>query len=400
MRGLRFVLLLLLLGTTVMGQGLADMYRSGTVNLRPSADYGAGTKWDEIFADGGANLGKAVAGRCSDIAIAEDGSVFITNREGSIVKLDNRGRLVKTFGGRGSSDGEFRVQPRIEGILDNRYVVVSEHNGRISLFNLDGQFDRVVTIDYMPLGCVPLKDGRIAIFGHVPYDGRVRLIVAIKDIESNDESIVASRFESYETQNAKVGDDSVLISISVASPYTSLVACIARTPAGNLVVGWSDSPDVEVFTPEGTPVSSFRLQTKRVPITAEDKAELTRSAKMAVDSAGASMGKKIIFADIKAPTKMPDSLPYFHKLMVDPENNLLAFTYSKKDGPAVPIEVYNLSANGQYISTAKLESADYDIGTCLRGQSLVFCKGKLYGIATPKSPTQNSPRVAEFTLSK
>ena len=45
------------------------------------------------------------------------------------------------------------------------------------------QSQKLVQLDYMPLHCEPLGNGRIAVVGHVPYgDGDVRQIVAIKGL--------------------------------------------------------------------------------------------------------------------------------------------------------------------------------------------------------------------------
>ena len=161
---------------------------------------GAGTDWKDVFSIPTVqDDGSAVEPRKS-LAVADDGTAFVCNHDSyTIQKFDPSGRLVKTFGEQGPGDGQFRNRPTVHGVLDNRYIFTSEHNGRLTFFDLNGQFVKVLELDYMPQQCLPLRDGKIAVVGFVAWsEGRQRHIVAIEDINDGEENIVCSENDSFQ----------------------------------------------------------------------------------------------------------------------------------------------------------------------------------------------------------
>lgn len=81
--------------------------------------------------------------------IAPDGSIFVALGYGSnfIHKFDSEGRLLKTFGGKGKGDGQINTAHGM--ILDHRFtpprvMVADRENGRLSYFDLDGNWIGVI----------------------------------------------------------------------------------------------------------------------------------------------------------------------------------------------------------------------------------------------------------------
>ena len=128
-------------------------FEKGVIDVRPDADFGQGTDW-----------AKFIDNECVALAVAGDGSVFLAQQRAHTVhKFDRSGRLVRSFGRQGQGPGDFRF-PQYLSILDHRFLVVGEQaeSRRISLFDLDGRFVRLVKTGQAPFNVLALRDGVIA----------------------------------------------------------------------------------------------------------------------------------------------------------------------------------------------------------------------------------------------
>ena len=90
------------------------------------------------------------------IAYSKDGSVFVSDGyKYSITKLDKTGRVVKTFGKKGWNPGEFASNQDMHGIFDDKYLVFTDGQGRINFFDLNGNFVKMITIDFIGIKDFP-----------------------------------------------------------------------------------------------------------------------------------------------------------------------------------------------------------------------------------------------------
>jgi DNA-binding beta-propeller fold protein YncE len=81
----------------------------------------------------------------SDILIAPNGDIFIADGHGGetnarIVKLSKDGKFIKAWGKKGSAPGEFDSPHGLAMDSSGRLFVADRSNGRIQIFNQDGQF--------------------------------------------------------------------------------------------------------------------------------------------------------------------------------------------------------------------------------------------------------------------
>ena len=80
-------------------------------------------------------------GGLGDVAVDADGRIYALNRlDGSIHVFDDKGRLLLTFGKRGSEEGEFRFPAGIAEDGRGRIFIVDQHASKISVFHRDGRF--------------------------------------------------------------------------------------------------------------------------------------------------------------------------------------------------------------------------------------------------------------------
>ncbi|NNC87031.1 MAG: hypothetical protein HKN82_01070 [Akkermansiaceae bacterium] len=108
----------------------------------------------EVFAIPNGKTGEVPGGfkGITDADIAPDGSIFVAIGYGSsfIHKFDSEGKLLKTFAGKGKGDGQsntchgLAIDPRFD---PPRVMVADRENGRVTHFDLDGNWIGVVSDD-------------------------------------------------------------------------------------------------------------------------------------------------------------------------------------------------------------------------------------------------------------
>ena len=80
----------------------------------------------------------------SDVLIAPDGSIFVTDGHGAgnarVMKFTSDGELINTFGTKGSANGEFNGAHALAMDSEGRLYVGDRSNNRIQIFDQDGNF--------------------------------------------------------------------------------------------------------------------------------------------------------------------------------------------------------------------------------------------------------------------
>ncbi len=341
MKKIIFLLVLLCIISGLNAQSLLDVYKKGQINLIPDYEYAKNTDWNKLFNDKNETKYGNPIGKMKSLAVSNSGELFISNySKYNIYKFDANGNYIKEFGKEGGKQGEFAYRPTLNGILDNKYVFASDHQGRIQFFDLDGNFVKMVKIDYMPLQIIPLKDNKIAIWGHIPYDGDVRYIVSIKDINTNKEIIVDSYFNSLiKLKPIIVKDkDGYLFGFSPTGLQDKTI--IERTTDGNLIIGHNVEPEISIYNPYGEKIKEIDLKQSPIKTEEKDKAEYLNKIKD-------YLVKKDLYEDNKEilndPNIYPEYFPIFYSIKSDSEGNILIFNYAENEGNQ--FIVYDKSGN-------------------------------------------------------
>ncbi len=343
-------------------EDLATAYLKGRITLAPDPDFARGADWESLFPD-----------RHRLIAVAPDGSVFISNsRDHNIYKFSPEGALIKTFGKRGQGPGDMEF-PSALSFLDGAYLVVGEYisGRRISLFKLDGTFHAVYKTAGPPSSPTALRDGKIAYIG---------LTGAIEPKGDTFVSVNTNRIVVLDTATGKERGLG-LIKTSANKPRDGEVK-IARSAEGDLLVGHTIRPEIEIYGPDGGKKGAVKLDIDRIPVTR--KITETYQVKMAVTENGKRT--TVVYP-------MGDFLPYFCDLMVDAQGNILVFKMSEdpKTGPIV-FQVYTPS--GRFLCETELDRGGFDLAVDgsihLR---LAFTPHGVYGILPLQGDELETPRL-------
>jgi DNA-binding beta-propeller fold protein YncE len=89
--------------------------------------------------------GKAAFYQPTDVTWALDGSVFISDGYGNsrVAKFDREGNFIKSWGERGTANGDFNTPHSIVIDKDQTLYVADRGNSRIQVFDTDGNFKQV-----------------------------------------------------------------------------------------------------------------------------------------------------------------------------------------------------------------------------------------------------------------
>ena len=339
---------------------LQEHYKKGEIILKGIESFGQGNDWEELFYD-----------PYKDMVVAPDGSIFVANdRKHNIFKFDKQGKLVKTFGRRGVGPGDF-VHPGDLGILDKKYLVVGEYasNRRFSLWNLDGKHINVVRTKTSVFQLTALRGNRVAYYCYNQYaqkknDYQSVVSIVIKDITSGTEKIMK--------QVTLLNRSSIKFGQHGSANYGNFFAevFLAQTINGNLAVGVSNQPNIDIFSPTGKLIHSFDL--KMVPILVskayikefkykviarvKKKAEATANPSL-IDTYNQVQKalKKLDFS-----TLFDKHLPLYNEILVDSEGNFLVFKFTECQKNCTPLfRVY--SKEGKFICETRLNKGKYEL---------------------------------------
>jgi len=109
----------------------------------------------------------------TDVAWDSEGNIYITDGyvNSRVAKYDKDGDWVKSWGDKGTGPGQFRLPHAIVADRNNNLYVGDRTNRRIQVFDTDGKFLRMFTID------VPPVPGTHAVNGNTPTGARLAAVV-------------------------------------------------------------------------------------------------------------------------------------------------------------------------------------------------------------------------------
>ncbi len=106
----------------------------------------------------------------TDVAWDSEGNIYITDGyiNSRVAKYDKNGDWVKSWGARGTGPGQFNIPHAIVIDRNNNIYVGDRSNRRIQVFDIEGKFIRMFTIDVPPPPDIP------PVYGDMPTGARSR----------------------------------------------------------------------------------------------------------------------------------------------------------------------------------------------------------------------------------
>jgi hypothetical protein len=105
----------------------------------------------------------------TDVAFDSRGNIYISDGyiNSRVAKIDARGNWVKSWGSKGTGQGQFRTPHTIAIDNSDNVYVGDRANRRVQVFDTDGNFKRMFTVD------VPPEPGTVATNGNTPTGARL-----------------------------------------------------------------------------------------------------------------------------------------------------------------------------------------------------------------------------------
>ncbi len=371
---------------------LLDLYKTGRVVIEPDSAFGKSVDWGSFFFD-----------NRQDMAVGPDGSIFVANTmENCILKFDAAGRLVKKFGQKGQGPGDL-ISPMDLSILDGRFLVSNElaTNRRISLFNLDGTFHKLLKTRSPNSNVTALRDNKIARESWVSVapgtkTTQMTYLVMILDAVSGTEKEIARWTTAMDF--IQVGQGSVYSGERTLGGFL-----IARSAQGNLLVGNTIIPRLDEYSPEGQKVRSLDLNLTPVPVTKQYIGDYHRLMVRGMKSKP-DYEKSPQYRDVVAKVESAsidhifgEFLPLYKEILVDSEGNILVFKKSEclENCPNI-FQVY--SPEGKYVCEAELASEDFDVSIDHRFKRISFTSGGIFCLFPLRGDELQTPRLVKVAV--
>ena len=368
------VSLILFLGSFLWAD-LKDVYKTGEVKIIPDPEFGKNTDWDTLFR-------KSVD---TSLAFSSNGSFFrLSSKDHKVYKFDNEGNLLFGFGQQGQGPGDLNFPGDIS-MLDGTYVVVNDNPKyrRISVFDSDGQFKRLIKTTCAVYDCVSLKNNHIAILCEgFPREDNY--------ITSNFNIFVRNIFNDEEVKAASFQQKSRVTKLTMMEFYEN--AYISRFQDGTLMVAFSGSPEISQYSLTGEKLSSFKVNLQREKTTKKNGNDYLNKSINKDPNEAARKKLRHYIDQWKEHIYYPSHFPYYKKVMVDSEDNVLVFLndFREIDKDNV-FQVY--SKSGKYLCTTQLTSDHFKPSS-----NIVFYKNFLYAQLEYKERDDGTSRLIRTKL--
>ncbi len=364
---------------------LIDFYKKGLIKLEADPGFGKRTSGDESIYDT----------RC-DFLRTPDGSFFIAaTTEHCLYRFSSEGKFIDKYGQEGEGPGDLYF-PGDLSVLDNRYLVIGEYatSRRVSLFDLEGNFVRLLKTDRNAFTTVALSDNKIAYttYKYGPMKNQIQdftTILIIKDMETREETAI----DEYRAQKKFIssGRGSYLANMG------SGTMLITQTKEGNLIVGVTVSDELKIYSPQGEILRSFHLKMEPVQVTRDYIQRYKDLMIQNIEKRGS--GQRVIDAIKKTPYEemFGKYLPYYKDILVDSEGNILVCKITDCIGDCNNVfQVY--TPEGQYVCEVTIDSGIYDVTIDRRFKNITFADNAVYGLFPLKESEESGLQLVRVKL--
>ncbi len=406
-RFIPLVLVCLLSGFSLLA---SDIYQKGTLKLIPDDTFAQGIDWSKVFI---ANLPappKPYMSTRESMAVAPDSTIYVVEHNnldrGKLFIFGPGGALQSTRPDTSEKDNPsaWAKTPYSPFVTDNNELWINEWRG-LARCDRQGRVLEITKVDHAVTDFLFLKNGALMISGWVVTNSRsnpIKLSVSLLNTQTAKEIVIASFYQkpfaipfSLKPDNEQEKEGGLLMMGTPAKPGRMI---IAGTPEGSLVAGYSDSPEILIFSPEGRRIGGFTLPIQRPILDAGIKAQAVQSVSKNIDSLAAN--KRVPPDEIERARGMlenyPTALPYYSNLLTDDQGNILVFLTNPDNSEKV--EFMAFSQSGKALGTCRL---DLPQGASLRldrPKQMAIRAGWLYALINKNVSGKEQVQLARFKL--
>ncbi len=336
--------------------GLAALSAAGEPGQKPVAD--------DVFKTGKARLvpllaitdetlgGKTFFVWPRGFAADGQGLIYVSDtKENHSTVFDAAGTFLKTIGRKGQGPGEFQYLGEIE--FSQGRLIASEGK-KITILDREGGFIRAAKLEDrgMPRRMKALPDGRIVIETMITdYQSRGHDRETALDLYSADLAFVKTVYQRPIRQYKPITEP---VATDLPIPFAAAVSWDLR-PDGKIVIGYSESYEIEIHDPDKGRISVIRHACEPVEVTNEDKKIFFAGISyMTQDVPGAPpvLHRGAPDYQIKN-TEFPKLKPAFTQMRCDAQGRIwvcLSGPAGEKDGPRHDV----FDRNGRFIGRVRL----------------------------------------------
>lgn len=314
----------------------------GTVRIVVDPAFGTRTEWDALFK------------RSFDTwtAFSSDGSFFRpAAADGLVHKFDAAGNLVKSFGHKGQGPGDLQMPGALDVLEGMTLVVNDAGNRRLSLFDLDGNFLKTVK-----MGAIGGPSVTVLTLAAL---GGNKIVCAVYESLERAPDAIAARYRVL-VKDLDDGRETEMVSFDWEKPRSKFMVRVmawepavflARIGSDKVLVAFSDTPEVALFSFSGEKLSSFALPIERTRIT-------WKHLEFAVNADREPKNIEFL-ARNKADIKLPEYLPCFAGLAVDAQGRILIYDQgAARFSRDASFTAY--ATDGRAIAAVKIDPAGYE----------------------------------------
>ncbi len=253
------------------------------------------------------------------------------------------------------------------------------------MFDLEGNFSKLLKTQHSVYSPAALKNNKVA---YLSKKSRQR------EKSSGDFSMWNQVFiKDVETGKEIKVEESMHRSSSIIMPQGGAVTFsdsmggqlfIAQTADGNLLVGNSLKPKINIYSPEGELINTFPLKLDLIPVT---KKYIRRYKDYQIKGMRKNRPLQKIRGQNLADFLEKESfdklfgkhLPLYKEILVDSEGNILIFKKTDCLGEC-PILFQVYSPDGEFLTDCTLERGPFDLSIDRRIKNLCFTSDAIYGM--------------------
>jgi hypothetical protein len=330
---------------TPASAGTAELYRRGHVEL------------EELFVIGGEDAPEEeVAFRVSNFDFDTGGNIlFPDGKLHTIFKFSDSGEFMGTMCSEGGGPGDLRRPGSLAVEPTGNIVIFDFGNRRVQRLNPVGEYVASTNCYDLLSGLTVGPSGEIYAMAYRVPEGPPR--------SESDYRII--RLEDDLTESAVIEEASIVTSVVAEIPdgYSMTIAPypasleLAPLPGNRIVVGRSDENELRVRSPSGEIVETITLEGDPPPVTDRDREKYF--AKFISD------GKDVLNPRVREKIEFPKHKPYFGRITVDDEYNILVRWGDPTGGDAVFLAYTH---EGELISRVTMDELPADVK--IRGDRL------------------------------